>query len=78
MQPGHRGAPRSSSRPTPPARTSKRTVAHVATQNGRRIKLRHLGVEANNAWLLTRAAALNLRTLLKHGLTRRDGDWALA
>jgi hypothetical protein len=56
----------------------ERTVAHVATQNGRRIKLRHLGVEANNAWLRTRAAALNLRTLLKHGLTRRDGAWALA
>jgi hypothetical protein len=56
----------------------ERTVAHVATQNGRRIKLRHLGVEANNAWLRGRAAALNLRTLLKHGLTRRDGAWALA
>ena len=56
----------------------ERTVAHVATQNGHRIKLRHLGVEANNAWLRTRAAALNLRTLLKHGLTRRDGAWALA
>jgi hypothetical protein len=25
----------------------ERTVAHVATQNGRRIKLRHLGTEAN-------------------------------
>jgi IS5 family transposase len=56
----------------------ERTVAHVATQNGRRIKLRHLGVEANNAWLRARAAALNVRTLLKHGLTRVDGAWVLA
>jgi IS5 family transposase len=56
----------------------ERTVAHVATQNGRRIKLRHLGTEANNAWLRARAAALNVRTLLKHGLTRVDGAWVLA
>jgi len=56
----------------------ERTIAHVATQNGRRIKLRHLGAEANNAWLRTRAAALNLRTMLKHGLTHLDGAWALA
>lgn len=56
----------------------ERTVAHVATQNGRRIKLRYLGVEANNAWLRGRAAALNLRTLLKNGLTRHNGAWAIA
>jgi hypothetical protein len=62
----------------PTRSTVERTVAHVATQNGRRVKLRHLGVEANNAWLRTRAAALNLRTLLEHGLTRRNGAWALA
>ncbi|HSO53840.1 MAG TPA: transposase, partial [Actinomycetes bacterium] len=29
----------------------ERTVAHVATQNGRRIKLRYRGVTKNNAWL---------------------------
>ena len=56
----------------------ERTVAHVATQNGRRVKLRYLGTVKNNAWLRTRCAALNLRTLLKHGLTRRDGTWAAA
>jgi hypothetical protein len=56
----------------------ERTVAHVATQNGRRIKLRHLGVDDNNAWLRTRAAAVNLRTLLRHGLTRLNGTWSLA
>jgi Transposase DDE domain/Transposase domain (DUF772) len=56
----------------------ERTVAQVATQNGRRVKLRYLGTVKNNAWLRTRCAALNLRTLLKHGLTRRDGTWAAA
>jgi hypothetical protein len=56
----------------------ERTVAHVATQNGRRVKLRYLGTTKNDAWLHTRAAALNLRTLLRHGLTRTDGTWALA
>jgi IS5 family transposase len=56
----------------------ERTVAHVATQNGRRIKLRQVGTAANHAWLRTRAAALNLRTMLKHGLTHLDGAWALA
>jgi len=29
----------------------ERTVAQVATQNGRRVKLRHIGAAANNAWL---------------------------
>jgi Transposase DDE domain len=56
----------------------ERTVAQVATQNGRRIKLRHIGVASNNAWLHTRCAALNLRTLLRHGLTRVNGAWAIA
>ena len=56
----------------------ERAIAHAATQNGRRIRLRHLGVDANNAWLRARAAALNLRTMLKHGLTRAGGAWALA
>ena len=62
-----------------PTRASvERTVAHVATQNGRRVKLRYLGVDKNDAWLHTRAAALNLRTLLRHGLTRIGGAWTLA
>jgi hypothetical protein len=56
----------------------ERTVAHVATQNGRRIKLRYRGVTKNNAWLHTRAAALNLRTLIRRGLTRSGSTWALA
>lgn len=56
----------------------ERTVAQAATQNGRRVKLRYIGAAANDAWLHTRCAALNLRTLLKHGLTRVDGTWAIA
>jgi IS5 family transposase len=56
----------------------ERTVAQVATQNGRRVKLRYRGTTKNDAWLHTRAAALNLRTLVKRGLTRTDGAWAFA
>lgn len=56
----------------------ERTVAQVATQNGRRVKLRYIGTVANDAWLHTRCAALNLRTLLKQGLTRVHGSWAIA
>ena len=32
----------------------------------------------NNAWLHTPVRRDHLRTLLRHGLTRRDGSWALA
>ena len=56
----------------------ERTVAHVATQNGRRVKLRYRGVAKNDACLHTRAAALNLRTLVRRGLTRSGVTWALA
>lgn len=56
----------------------ERIIAFTATQRGRRVKLRYLGVAKNHAWLRTRCAAINLRTLLKHGLTHRDGAWALA
>jgi len=56
----------------------ERIIAWTATQNGRRVRLRYLGTARNDAWLHTRCAALNLRTLLRHGLTRRDGAWMLA
>ena len=56
----------------------ERIIAWTATQNGRRIRLRYIGTTRNNAWLRTRCAAINLRTLLRHGLTRRDGAWTLA
>ena len=56
----------------------ERIIAWTATQNGHRIRLRYIGAAKNNAWLHTRCAAINLRTLLRHGLTRRDGAWVLA
>jgi hypothetical protein len=56
----------------------ERVIAWTATQNGRRVRLRYLGASKNNAWLRTRCAALNLRTLINHGLTRHNGVWTLA
>jgi Transposase domain (DUF772)/Transposase DDE domain len=56
----------------------ERAIAQVATYRGRRLKLRYRGVTRNHAWLKRRTAALNLRTLLGRGLTRRDGAWVLA
>jgi Transposase DDE domain len=53
----------------------ERTIAQVATQHGRRVKLRHRGTKPNHAWLRTRCAALNLRTLLRLGLTRTARTW---
>jgi hypothetical protein len=53
----------------------ERIIAWTATQNGRRIKLRYIGTAKNDAWLHSRCAAINLRTLLRHGLARRDGAW---
>jgi IS5 family transposase len=56
----------------------ERTVSQVATQSGRRIKLRYRGTTKNNAWLKYRTAALNLRNLIGRGLTRVDRTWVLA
>jgi hypothetical protein len=56
----------------------ERIISWTATQNGRRVRLRYLGAARNNAWLHNRCAAINLRTLLRHGLTRRAGAWILA
>ncbi len=55
----------------------ERAVAQVATQRGRRLKLRYRRVTPNDAWLRTRTAALNLRNLIGRGLTRHDGAWLL-
>ena len=58
-----------------PTRSSvERIIAWTATQDGRRVRLRYIGAK-NDAWLHNRCAAINLRTLLRHGLTRRDGTW---
>ncbi len=56
----------------------ERIIAWIATQNGRRVRLRYIGTAKNDAWLHTRCAAINLRTLLRHGLTRSGGAWVLA
>ncbi len=56
----------------------ERVIAQIATWRGRRVKLRYRDVAKNDAWLKRRAAALNLRTLMSKGLTRRDGGRVLA
>jgi hypothetical protein len=62
--------------PTRPA--IERIIAWIAAQNRRRVRLCYLGTAKNDAWLHTRCAAINLRTLLRHALTRRHGAWVLA
>jgi len=62
-----------------PTRSSiERTIAWIATQNGRRVRLRYIGTAKNDAWLHNRCAGLNLRTLVNGGLTRCGGAWILA
>ena len=62
-----------------PTRSSvERIISWTATNRGRRVKLRYLGVDKNHAWLRNRCAAINLRTLINKGLTRTNGAWALA
>ena len=56
----------------------ERVISWTATQNGRRVKLRYIGTARNDAWLHNQCAAINLRTLLRHGLTRSGGAWVLA
>jgi hypothetical protein len=56
----------------------ERVISQIATQGGRRIKLRYIGVAKNDLWLHMRCAALNLRRMLNLGLVRQDGTWAIA
>ena len=53
----------------------ERGVAHLVARGARR--LRYLGVIKNDAWLHTRAAALNLRRLVNLGLDHIDGAWTI-
>jgi hypothetical protein len=53
----------------------ERSFAWIVRGNRR---LRYLGTAKNHAWFLRRIAAINLKTLLKRGLTTRNGAWALA
>lgn len=52
----------------------ERSIAWL-TRGARRVPYR--GVSKNDAWLHHRAAALNLRRLLRIGLTLQDGAWAI-
>ncbi|WP_398860706.1 transposase [Streptomyces chengmaiensis] len=54
----------------------ERAVAWLVHHSNR--KLRYRGTIANDTWLHTRAAALNLRRLINLGLTRANGTWTLA
>ena len=54
----------------------ERAIAWITTGGNRR--LRYRGSIKNDAWLNTRAAALNLRTLINLGLHQANGGWALA
>jgi hypothetical protein len=53
----------------------ERSIAWL-TRSNRRVPYR--GIERNNNWLHHRVAALNLRRLLRMGLTLDDGAWTLA
>jgi IS5 family transposase len=53
----------------------ERSIAWL-TRGARRVPYR--GVTKNDAWLHHRAAGLNLRRLLRLGLTLQDGAWAIA
>jgi len=53
----------------------ERAVAWLVADGNRR--LRYRGTLANNTWIHTRAAALNLRTLVNLGLTRTNNRWNL-
>jgi hypothetical protein len=55
----------------------ERSIAWLIGPKGRCRKLRYRGVNANNWWLHTRMAALNLRRLLNLGLTRTGDTWTL-
>jgi hypothetical protein len=53
----------------------ERTIAWF-TRPGRRTPYR--GLTKTDAWVKTRAAAINLKRLHTMGLTRQDGQWHLA
>jgi hypothetical protein len=59
----------------------ERAIAWVASQGGRRLNLRYLGVlgvDKNDFWLQMRIGVLNLRRLLALGLTHHAGSWTMA
>jgi hypothetical protein len=55
----------------------ERSIAWLIGPKGRCRKLRYHGVAANDWWLHTRMAALNLRRLINLGLTESATGWAI-
>jgi transposase len=55
----------------------ERSIAWLIGPKGRCRKLRYHGVTANDWWLHTRMAALNLRRLINLGLHRQQQTWTL-
>jgi hypothetical protein len=55
----------------------ERSIAWLIGPKGRCRQLRYRGVNANDWWLHTRMAALNLRRLVNLGLTHQYGTWIL-
>jgi hypothetical protein len=56
----------------------ERSIAWLIGPKGRCRKLRYRGVAANDWWLHTRIAGLNLRRLINLGLTRHHTGWTIA
>lgn len=54
----------------------ERAIAWLVAHGNRRVRYR--GIERNDNWLATRAAALNLRRLINLGLDRTDATWTIA
>ena len=55
----------------------ERSIAWLVGTRRRCRRVPYRGVTANNWWLHTRAAALNLRRLLNLGLTANHDTWTL-
>ena len=54
----------------------ERAIAWLVAHGNRRVRYR--GIERNDAWLATRAAALNLRRLVNLGLNHTETSWTIA
>ncbi|WP_211883266.1 transposase [Pseudarthrobacter albicanus] len=54
----------------------ERSIAWLVANNNRR--LRYRGTGKNHAWIQFRVAGLNLKRLVKLGLTNENGAWIIA
>jgi hypothetical protein len=53
----------------------ERTIAWIVAHGHRRVRYR--GIQRNQMWLDHRVAAVNLRQLIRAGLTPAYGTWAI-